>query len=228
MGAFPPLHSGLRIQHYLWGGLGSISGLVEWVKDAALPQLWHMLRLWLGFSPWPRNFHMLQVEPKKKKKDVNEGKKLQKYKVRHTNMFIILKSKRSFKNDPKCMSQKEKKHLNPRTNNKKHALKMANKTCTLVRKMRRNETEQKTETGSSQKNCSLPINTGQQNKANRQMKCKQGLPTPPPQNFAFPKSPTRIRKWTKTFISASRERFSAAEQIRNHVCMKGGWDKDIW
>ena len=32
------------------------------VQDPALPQLK------LRFSPWPRNFHMLQVQQKKKKK----------------------------------------------------------------------------------------------------------------------------------------------------------------
>ena len=26
------------------------------------------LQLWLGFDPWPGNFHMLLVQPKKKKK----------------------------------------------------------------------------------------------------------------------------------------------------------------
>ena len=32
---------------------------VTWrVKDLALLQLWCRSQLWLGFSPWPRNFHM--------------------------------------------------------------------------------------------------------------------------------------------------------------------------
>ena len=30
-------------------------------------QLWHRLQLMVGFDPWPRNFHMLQVWPKKEK-----------------------------------------------------------------------------------------------------------------------------------------------------------------
>ena len=38
------------------------------VKDLPSPQLWHRLQLKLGFDPWPGKFHMLQVQPKKKKK----------------------------------------------------------------------------------------------------------------------------------------------------------------
>ena len=29
------------------------------LKDPALPQRGHRSQLWLGFSPWPGNFHML-------------------------------------------------------------------------------------------------------------------------------------------------------------------------
>ena len=36
--------------------------MVQWVKDPLLAQLWHR------FNPWPRNFHMFQMQPKKKKK----------------------------------------------------------------------------------------------------------------------------------------------------------------
>ena len=36
------------------------------LKDLALPQLW------LGFNPWPRNFHMPQVWPLKKQKHEKE------------------------------------------------------------------------------------------------------------------------------------------------------------
>ena len=41
--------------------------LVQWVKDLALPQLWCRWQLWLRFDPWPRNFHMPQVQGGKKK-----------------------------------------------------------------------------------------------------------------------------------------------------------------
>ena len=37
------------------------------LKDLALLQLQCSLQLWLRFSPWPRNFHMLWVRPLKKK-----------------------------------------------------------------------------------------------------------------------------------------------------------------
>ena len=40
--------------------------MAHWVRDLALSQLWLQLQLWQGFDPWPRNFHMLWVQPKKK------------------------------------------------------------------------------------------------------------------------------------------------------------------
>ena len=43
------------------GSLAQGSGL----KDLALPQLW------LGFNPWPGNFHMPQVQPQNKMKKIN-------------------------------------------------------------------------------------------------------------------------------------------------------------
>ena len=50
------------------GGMGSIPSLAPWLKDPVLPQLWYRSQMQLGFSPWPRNFHMLWVRPLKKKK----------------------------------------------------------------------------------------------------------------------------------------------------------------
>ena len=35
------------------------------LKDLALLQLQHMSQLWLRFSPWSENVHMLQVQPLK-------------------------------------------------------------------------------------------------------------------------------------------------------------------
>ena len=36
-----------------------------------------LLLLWRGFDPWPRNFHMLKAQPKKKKKIERErGRKM--------------------------------------------------------------------------------------------------------------------------------------------------------
>ena len=53
-------------------GTGLIPGPGQWIKrTAALLQLLCMLQLWLGFSLRPRNFHMLQGQPKKKKKKFN-------------------------------------------------------------------------------------------------------------------------------------------------------------
>ena len=47
---------------------GSIPSPVLWVKDRAL------LQLWLGFDPWPKNFHMPWVQLKKEK-ERKEGRK---------------------------------------------------------------------------------------------------------------------------------------------------------
>ena len=49
----------VRVQSPVW-----CSGL----KDLALPQLQHRSQLQLEFSPWPGNFHVLQVCPHPSKK----------------------------------------------------------------------------------------------------------------------------------------------------------------
>ena len=74
----------LRTQHCFCSGLGhcwsrgSISGPVQWLKDLALPRLWHRSELQLGFDPWPRNLHMPQVCPKKKKRGRRSKRKRKK------------------------------------------------------------------------------------------------------------------------------------------------------
>ena len=49
------------------------SFLVQWVKDLVLSMQQLGLLLWHKFDPWPRNFHMPQVWPKKKKKERKKG-----------------------------------------------------------------------------------------------------------------------------------------------------------
>ena len=43
-------------------------------QGLALLHLWYGSQMWLGFNPWPRNFHMPWVWPKKikKKKRLNK------------------------------------------------------------------------------------------------------------------------------------------------------------
>ena len=42
--------------------------MAQQVEDLELPLLWLCLLLWCGFHPWPGNFHVKWVWPKKKKK----------------------------------------------------------------------------------------------------------------------------------------------------------------
>ena len=41
--------------------------MAQWFMDLALSLLWR------GFDPWPRDFHMLQAPPKKKKKKIAQA-----------------------------------------------------------------------------------------------------------------------------------------------------------
>ena len=41
--------------------------VVQWIKDLVLSLLWLRLLLWHRFNPWPRNFHMPWMHPKRKK-----------------------------------------------------------------------------------------------------------------------------------------------------------------
>lgn len=47
-----------------------VFAVAQWVKDLTLLQLWLGLQLQMQFDPWWRNFHMLQVGMKEKKKSV--------------------------------------------------------------------------------------------------------------------------------------------------------------
>ena len=42
--------------------------MTQQVRDLALSRLWLGSLLWHKFDPWPRNFHMPRLQPKKKKK----------------------------------------------------------------------------------------------------------------------------------------------------------------
>ena len=57
--------------------------MAQQVKDLALPLLWLGSLLWCVLDPWARNFHMLRMQPKKKKncdcKIECDGKKLAEY-----------------------------------------------------------------------------------------------------------------------------------------------------
>ena len=46
--------------------------MAQWVKDLVWFMLWLRPLLWCKFDPWPGNFHMPQVWPKRKKSEVGE------------------------------------------------------------------------------------------------------------------------------------------------------------
>ena len=78
---FPLWFSGLRTRQGLREDLDLIPGLAQWVKVLKFPQavvadvaqIWHCCGLGVGwqlqlpFYRWPRNFHVLQVQPQKEK-----------------------------------------------------------------------------------------------------------------------------------------------------------------
>ena len=45
--------------------------MAQWVKDPVITAAVLVTALWNRFYPWPRNFHMLQVWPKNKIKNLN-------------------------------------------------------------------------------------------------------------------------------------------------------------
>ena len=50
------------------------SVVAQWVKDLVLSLQWLGLLLWLGFSLWPRHFHMAPMQPKKHKQKRHIGR----------------------------------------------------------------------------------------------------------------------------------------------------------
>ena len=65
-------------------GYGS-SLVAQWVKDLVLSLQQLRSLLWCGFHPWPRNFCMLWVQPKKQtNKQTNKQKKTKKTDERKT------------------------------------------------------------------------------------------------------------------------------------------------
>ena len=65
----------LRNNPKLEMGQRGSSLVVQWVKDLALPQLWYRWHPWLGFDPWPRNFHLPWVCPPPNKKRFKKEKR---------------------------------------------------------------------------------------------------------------------------------------------------------
>ena len=55
-----------------------------------MSQLWHRLQLQLGFSPWPRNFNMPWVQPRKKKRVDNKTARRRSLvpEVRDSDLFV--------------------------------------------------------------------------------------------------------------------------------------------
>ena len=54
-----------------WNSLGNLP-VVQRVKDLVLSLQQLKSLLWCGFDLWPRNFHMPQVCPPKKKEELSE------------------------------------------------------------------------------------------------------------------------------------------------------------
>ena len=65
-----------------------------WVKDPSLSLQQLRSLLWLGFDPWPGNFHMPQEQQKKKKKKRIRGRVSNKYWHMNVHRGIILSSQK--------------------------------------------------------------------------------------------------------------------------------------
>lgn len=58
----------MRAVFSLHNAFSGVPAVVQQIKEPVLLQLWCGSQLYLGSDPWPRNFHMLPVQLKKKKK----------------------------------------------------------------------------------------------------------------------------------------------------------------
>ena len=63
-----------NIDHLVKKGREGSSFVGQWVKDPALPLQQLRLLLWLGFSSWPGDFHMLQVQQNENKREREKGR----------------------------------------------------------------------------------------------------------------------------------------------------------
>lgn len=91
-------HRGLMIQHCFCGGMSLNPSQAQWIKDLVLLQLWHRLQLQLGFNPQPGNFHVPQVQPRKKK-----NKKQKTVLVEKPNLHIMCSTNVRFKTQMKVL-----------------------------------------------------------------------------------------------------------------------------
>ena len=74
--------------------------MAQWVKDPALSLQQLRQLLWHRFDPWPRNFHMPQVQPKANKKPTHPTQENPEYTpqlLRYTMSAILSKFSRYMK-----------------------------------------------------------------------------------------------------------------------------------
>ena len=66
------------------------SSVSQWVKDSALSLQQLETLLQQGFDPWPRNFHILQAQPKKKRRNSVQKFIILPQKFTHSLLFFCL------------------------------------------------------------------------------------------------------------------------------------------
>ena len=73
------VHSSLCLCNFFRRSLGQkkyltgIPAVTQWIKGLVLSLHQLRLLLWHKLDPWPRNFHMLWVQPKKRKEIPNNS-----------------------------------------------------------------------------------------------------------------------------------------------------------